>query len=188
VDVITTRSVLIYLEDKKKCLEEFFRVLKPGGRISFFEPVADVYMSLGRGRSFMGLALDIDTEILKKISAGKKAVGGGKDSTLTGFDERDFFKWADACGFSEIDVEVQLMKQTSPSPPLEHFLTVKPNPLASTMQEIMDAVLTEEEQGVLIGAMKEAIPKGTIDYMAVMYFTAIKEGKLRDSNFRFGTA
>jgi arsenite methyltransferase len=39
VDVVTTRSVLIYVQDKQRAFEEFFRVLRPGGRISLFEPI-----------------------------------------------------------------------------------------------------------------------------------------------------
>ena len=34
VDVVTTRSVLIYVERKQTALAEFFRVLRPGGRVS----------------------------------------------------------------------------------------------------------------------------------------------------------
>ena len=39
VDVVATRSVLIYVKDKAAALREFFRVLRPEGRISVFEPV-----------------------------------------------------------------------------------------------------------------------------------------------------
>lgn len=39
VDVVTTRSVLAYVCDKKAALDEFRRVLKPGGRISLMEPI-----------------------------------------------------------------------------------------------------------------------------------------------------
>jgi ubiquinone/menaquinone biosynthesis C-methylase UbiE len=39
VDVVATRSVLIYEEDKAAAFEEFFRVLRPGGRVALFEPV-----------------------------------------------------------------------------------------------------------------------------------------------------
>jgi SAM-dependent methyltransferase len=37
--VVTTRSVLIYVAGKQAAFAEFFRVLRPGGRISFFEPI-----------------------------------------------------------------------------------------------------------------------------------------------------
>jgi len=39
VDAVTTRSVLIYVEDKRRAFSEFHRVLRPGGRLSVFEPI-----------------------------------------------------------------------------------------------------------------------------------------------------
>src|ERR1035437_5263525 len=40
IDAVTTRSVIIYVKEKQKAFDEFFRVLKKGGRISMFEPIA----------------------------------------------------------------------------------------------------------------------------------------------------
>ena len=51
VDVVTTRSVLIYVKDKAAALREFYRVLKPGGRISLFEPVNRLMARQQPGRS-----------------------------------------------------------------------------------------------------------------------------------------
>lgn len=39
VDVVTTSSVLIYVQAKQQALHEFFRVLRPGGWLSLFEPI-----------------------------------------------------------------------------------------------------------------------------------------------------
>ena len=79
-----------------------------------------------------------------------------------------------------------LTKEHKPAPSLEHFLTAKPNPLAPTLQEIIDSVLTEEERAEFIDAMNAAIPNGTLNYMALMYFTASKGANLSPENLRFG--
>src|SRR3954447_6649734 len=39
VDVVTARSVLIYVRDKASAFAEFARVLRAGGRASLFEPI-----------------------------------------------------------------------------------------------------------------------------------------------------
>ena len=39
VNAVTTRSVLIYVDDKPAAVREFHRVLRSGGRVSIFEPL-----------------------------------------------------------------------------------------------------------------------------------------------------
>jgi SAM-dependent methyltransferase len=51
VDVAVTRSVLIYVADVEQAVRELRRVLRPGGRLSFFEP-------LNRRATYMHDAID----------------------------------------------------------------------------------------------------------------------------------
>jgi arsenite methyltransferase len=39
VDIVTTRSVLIFVPDRRSAFGEFARILRPSGRISLFEPI-----------------------------------------------------------------------------------------------------------------------------------------------------
>ena len=41
IDAVTTRSVIIYVQEKQRAFQEFFRVLKKGGHVSMFEPIAE---------------------------------------------------------------------------------------------------------------------------------------------------
>jgi SAM-dependent methyltransferase len=43
VDVLTTRSVLIFVDDKAAAFRAFHRVLRPGGRLSIFEPINNYF-------------------------------------------------------------------------------------------------------------------------------------------------
>src|SRR6266571_4128171 len=54
VDVVTTRSVLIYLMNKRPAFDEFFRVLRPGGRLSIFEPI-NIFGHEERRRRYYGV-------------------------------------------------------------------------------------------------------------------------------------
>jgi SAM-dependent methyltransferase len=48
-DVVTARSALIFVEEKRAALAEFARVLRPGGRISLWEAARDLRRDPGSG-------------------------------------------------------------------------------------------------------------------------------------------
>ena len=54
VDVVTTRSVLIYVEDKAGAFAEFARVLRPAGRVSIAEPINRFGAEERRWSGFLG--------------------------------------------------------------------------------------------------------------------------------------
>lgn len=70
VDVVTTRSVLIYVKNKRAVLEEFFRALRPGGRISLAEPINRDYLSLnGRRGEFYGYDATAIAPLIERLRA-----------------------------------------------------------------------------------------------------------------------
>jgi arsenite methyltransferase len=90
VDVVTTRSVLIYVADKRTALSEFARVLRPGGRISLFESI-NRFARTG-GETWMGCDLEPVGDIAAKLRAVYEAIQPPDSDPMLDFDERDLFR------------------------------------------------------------------------------------------------
>jgi arsenite methyltransferase len=66
-DVVTTRSVLIYVDSKDRAFREFHRVLRPGGRLSIFEPINRYFPE--DPNEFWGFDATPVRDLVEKISA-----------------------------------------------------------------------------------------------------------------------
>src|SRR6266508_4098145 len=62
VDVVAMRSVIIYVSDKRAAFGEFFRVLRPGGRLPMFEPINRFTYPEPEGR-FLGVDVKLEARI-----------------------------------------------------------------------------------------------------------------------------
>jgi SAM-dependent methyltransferase len=102
--VVTTRSVLIYVADKDGALREFHRVLRPGGRISLFEPINRLQQEPGR---FYGYDVRPVAPLASKVIAFYQSTRPPGDDPMLDFDDRDLVRQAEAAGFPEIDLEVR---------------------------------------------------------------------------------
>jgi ubiquinone/menaquinone biosynthesis C-methylase UbiE len=98
VDVVTTRSVLIYVEDKGQAFREFHRVLRPDGRLSIFEPINRLNRFL---RAYDASAVqDLDDRVKGVFETLQPR---DRDPMLS-FDDRDLVDLAEAAGFSRISL------------------------------------------------------------------------------------
>lgn len=158
VDVITTRSVLIYVADKPAAFAAFRRVLRPGGRISLFEPINRLMYPEPPGR-FYGYDLSSLGDLVQKVTAAfKDAADAASNDAMMGFDDRDLADLAQHAGFAgvhverHIDVAPGLVRPVS----LEALLDGAPNPNAPTVREAISASLTGDEQNRFVNELAHA--------------------------------
>jgi arsenite methyltransferase len=178
VDVVTTRSVLIYVQDKARALSAMHRVLRPGGRISLFEPINRLMFPEPEAR-FWGYDVTGVTELAGKV----KAVFGrseqpGAVAAMMGFDDRDLVRLAEQAGFDRVHVECHIDVETGSlmrSVTLDALLGSSPNPNAPTVGEAIAAALTEPEQRRFVAGLAQAFTEDrTLRRMAVAYVAASK--------------
>lgn len=179
VDVVTTRSVLIYLRDKAAALREFFRVLRPGGRFASFEPI-NSFGSPWPEHLFWGYDVTAVEELGQKVRAfyeGNAEETG--ENTLTDFDERDLFAWAESAGFAEIDMhyEAAVNRESSLAGiTWDAFLRFSGNPLCPTVAEAADRALTPEERERFYAHLRPLVERGEgSSRWATVYLAAKKE-------------
>jgi ubiquinone/menaquinone biosynthesis C-methylase UbiE len=178
VDVVTTRSVLIYVEDKARAFAEFFRVLRRGGRLSSFEPINRFAHPEPEGR-YLGIEMNGMWPLARRVR-DRYDVMTGDESAMVDFDERDLLRLAQEAGFADVDLQYEariergLLWSRKP-PPFEQLLNMAPNPNAPTLREVLDAELSPEEQGRFVAYVRQRFEAGeSVGRSAVAYLRATK--------------
>ena len=172
VDVVTTRSVLIYVEEKDRAFREFHRVLRPGGRISLFEPINR--FGKEERRSTWGYELDGVRELMRKVTELYDRIQPNDDPMLD-FDERDLLAHADRAGFFPITLDYRAEIEPPEARNWETFLHMSGNPKIPTLAEAMDEALTPEERERLVAVLRPAVEAGRgVWRMGHAYLWAVK--------------
>lgn len=175
-DVLTTRSVLIYVKDKAAALREFYRVLKAGGRVSMFEPI-NVLMSACDPGLFFGYDVRPVAAAAARVQALYESIQPPGVDPMLDFDDRDLLRHAQDAGFSEIHLELQVsVKAAKPPVPWERFLRISGNPLIPPPGEALDRVLSTQEIAEFTEYLRPLVESGTgQERTAVAYLTAAKD-------------
>jgi arsenite methyltransferase len=175
VDVVTTRSVLIYVKDKLAALSEFHRVLRPGGRISLFEPI-NVLMSRADPDLFFGYDVTPVRDQAEKIKAVYAAIQPPGDDPMVDFDDRDLMLLAQKAGFPEVRLELQVTVRTSKEPtPWDRFMRTSGNPLIPTFEEALDQALSRQEATAFVDHLRPLVEDGIgLERIALAYLVALK--------------
>jgi arsenite methyltransferase len=176
VDVVTTRSVLIYVGAKQTAFDEFYRVLKPEGRLSIFEPI-NRFSFPEPDHIFMGCDVTPIIEIVRRVKAVFERIQPPDHDPMLNFDERDLLSLAERAGLSEIHMELQVeIKPAGSEGSWETAIQIAGNPKIPSIEEAMRQALTPAEQDAFVAHLRPLFESGQRkERSAVAYLWAHKK-------------
>jgi arsenite methyltransferase len=173
VDVVATRSVLIYVADKAGAFAEFFRVLRPGGRVSLFEPINRFGLD-ERKQGFWGYPSDGFAELAARVDLIYEQIQPPDDPMLD-FDERDLIRLAESAGFFPVELDLHASVSPIEPRPWNAFVNSSGNPKIPTIGEAIHQALTPEERERFIEYLRPLVEEGKgFSRMAQAYLQAVK--------------
>jgi arsenite methyltransferase len=172
VDLATTRSVLIYVGDKAAAFAELARVLRPGGRISLFEPINAYFTT---DDLFWGQDPGPVAGELAKVRALYERLQPPSSDPMLDFRDEDLVALAAAAGFSPVELELQVTIRRAERRAWEPFLRTAGNPRIPTLEEAMAETLTAEERRRVTDHLRPRVEEGRgISRSAVAFLWATK--------------
>jgi ubiquinone/menaquinone biosynthesis C-methylase UbiE len=166
VDVVTTRAALAYVADKKAALAEFFRILKPAGRLSIVEPLlqeeAFYARALRRRLEDRSLPADRFMTLLHRWKAAQfpDTEDAFVQSPIANYSERDLLNMVRGAGFAPIHLQMHIDVAPSLITSWDVFLQTSPHPWAPSLHQIMAAQFSDEERQFFEQMVRPQIESG----------------------------
>lgn len=158
VDAVMTRSVLIYVAEKREAAREFLRVLSPGGRVSIFEPVNRRSTPLWEVVDFGELRDRVVEDFYRRWPP---------DHPMQDFDPEDMERWFADAGFEQLSIEVDAPPQTVRP---ESVLYGVGSPGSPQLVDAWTGAFTPEEVEQLEASVRAAGEELTV-YWPALYLT-----------------
>jgi arsenite methyltransferase len=176
VDVVTSRSVLIYVKNKRRAFSEFFRVLRRGGRISLAEPLNRDYVRLNElnRNEYYGYDVTPIADLMQRINT-LDAARNLDDDPMTDFSYVDLVSMCEKAGFGEIRLEVKCDVSKRNPRSWESFIRFTPNPNAPTVAQELDGTFTTEERAIVDEHLRPLVEAGSgTERLVMAYLWAAK--------------
>ena len=177
VDVVTTRSVLIYVRDKQRSFRELHRVLRPGGRVSLFEPINrfnatytledDWWAAKGTPVETLAIRLRDHFQNLQPLDT----------DPMLDFDAHDLLRACEGAGFHHCHLTYHVLITPSPPGNWDAMINTPGNPNIPSISAAMDDIFSTEERALFEAHTRRVVQRGgRVSRLAVAYLTARKDG------------
>lgn len=167
VDVVMTRAVLAYVADKPAALAEFYRVLKPGGRISIAEPIFqdDAFVTTALKRMVDAQSPGSTNRVLPLLHRWKAAQFPDTEekiaqSPLANYSERNLMEFVHRAGFGEIHLELHIDMFPCIVTSWDVVLGSSPHPWAPTLRAILAKHFTPDERQLFEQVLRPVVESG----------------------------
>jgi arsenite methyltransferase len=152
VDLVTTRSVLIYVEDKAAALSEFHRVLRPKGRVALFETVSVpefrdqelVWPGFGTAQLRQSEIEGVRDLIDRLVAHNGKF--HRRTASMTAFGHKDWFFALARAGFAAITADLTVSQGRQPPIAWDSIMKMSLNPLVPSLGEMMQEIFSAAER------------------------------------------
>jgi arsenite methyltransferase len=184
VDVVATRAVLAYVADKSAALREFYRVLKPAGRISIAEPILqdEAFFARALRRRVEEQGSRSEDRFLVLLHRWKAAQFPDTEeecakSPIVNYSERDLINFVRGAGFADIHLQLNIDVTPSLVTSWDVFLGTSPHPWAPSLSHILAAQFTPEERQFFEQIMRPIVESGkNLATDRMVYVNAKKPG------------
>lgn len=175
IDVVTARSVLIYVSRKRDAFAEFFRVLRPGGRLSIFEPI-NRRLFPEHANLFWGWDVSAVADLRDRVAAEFEGDSRPESQSMMNFDEDDLVALARDVGFDAVELVLHVADEPASQQDWESVVHSSPNPMAPTLLEAVTASLDAAEATRFLNALRASVEAGMGRYRtAGAYLRARKD-------------
>jgi arsenite methyltransferase len=181
-EVVTSRAVVAYVADKTAAFREFYRVLRPGGRLSIGEPIFQDQALILAAIAKRVLAGDVGEhqralELMHRWRSRQlpDSLEEIARNPLTNFTERDLLRFARQAGFDSINLRLHIDVVPALPLPWEAALRSAPLPGVPTLGELLETEFSAAERGAFERQFRELFETGgAVEQNAVAYLTANK--------------
>jgi arsenite methyltransferase len=172
VDFVTTRAVLVYVANRGKALKEFFRVLKPGGRIILSEPiVGELSQHYPR---FTSWELPQIKELIVRLRAFYDGIQPASN-VMINFNEWNMVRYCEEAGFADLYLNKTIKFTSGYLKDWQALLRSSPNPFVPPLAEALDSIFSPTERARIEQHLRPFIEQGSDDRIdSAVYVWAVK--------------